>query len=139
MNKPIIASDWICGCAGCHMSLLDMDERILKIVELADLRSTPITDLKEPDESGVDVGILEGGIPAAGVGGAIPKAGLNDPAPGRIARRHEPAFLHTRSLLTTVRRGKVRSRSSDFTSITGGYPGWTENPGLRRSAAKCRI
>jgi len=62
MNKPKIASDWICGCAGCHMSLLDMDERILQIVELADLRSTPITDLKEPDESGVDVGILEGGV-----------------------------------------------------------------------------
>jgi NAD-reducing hydrogenase small subunit len=62
MNKPKIASDWICGCAGCHMSLLDMDERILKLVELADLRSTPITDLKEPDESGVDVGVLEGGI-----------------------------------------------------------------------------
>ena len=52
----------MCGCAGCHMSLLDMDERILKIVELANLRSTPITDLKEPDESGVDVGVLEGGI-----------------------------------------------------------------------------
>ena len=44
------------------MSLLDMDERILQVLELADLRSTPITDLKEPDESGVDVGILEGGI-----------------------------------------------------------------------------
>ena len=44
------------------MSLLDMDERILKIVELANLRSTPITDLKEPAESGVDVGVLEGGI-----------------------------------------------------------------------------
>lgn len=62
MKKPKIASDWMCGCAGCHMSLLDMDERILKIVELADLRATPITDLKEPDEDGVDVGILEGGI-----------------------------------------------------------------------------
>ncbi len=62
MNKPKIASDWMCGCAGCHMSLLDMDERILKIVELVNLRSTPITDLKEPDESGVDVGVLEGGI-----------------------------------------------------------------------------
>ena len=62
MNKPKIASDWMCGCAGCHMSLLDMDERILQIVELADLRATPITDLKEPDESGVDVGVLEGGI-----------------------------------------------------------------------------
>ena len=44
------------------MSLLDMDERILKIVELADLRATPITDLKELDEGGVDVGVLEGGI-----------------------------------------------------------------------------
>jgi NAD-reducing hydrogenase small subunit len=44
------------------MSLLDMDERILQVVELAELRATPITDLKEPDESGVDVGILEGGI-----------------------------------------------------------------------------
>ena len=62
MAKPKIASDWMCGCAGCHMSLLDMDERILKVVELADLRSTPITDMKEPDESGVDVGVLEGGI-----------------------------------------------------------------------------
>jgi NAD-reducing hydrogenase small subunit len=62
MAKPKVSSDWICGCAGCHMSLLDMDERIIKIMELVDLRATPITDLKEPDESGVDVGILEGGI-----------------------------------------------------------------------------
>jgi NAD-reducing hydrogenase small subunit len=44
------------------MSLLDIDERIVKIIELADLRATPITDLKEPDVAGVDVGILEGGI-----------------------------------------------------------------------------
>jgi NAD-reducing hydrogenase small subunit len=62
MTKPKISSDWLCGCAGCHMSLLDIDERIITVVELADLRATPITDLKQPDESGVDVGILEGGI-----------------------------------------------------------------------------
>ncbi len=62
MGKPKIASDWLCGCAGCHMSLLDMDERLAHIVELADLRATPITDLKEPDEAGVDVGVLEGGV-----------------------------------------------------------------------------
>jgi NAD-reducing hydrogenase small subunit len=62
MAKPKIASDWMAGCAGCHMSLLDIDERIIKVSELVDIRSTPITDLKEPDESGVDVGILEGGI-----------------------------------------------------------------------------
>ena len=62
MSKPKVASDWLAGCAGCHMSLLDIDERILQVIELADLRATPITDLKHPDEDGVDVGILEGGI-----------------------------------------------------------------------------
>ncbi len=62
MAKPKVASDWLCGCAGCHMSLLDIDERIALVAELVDLRSTPITDLKEPDASGVDVGILEGGV-----------------------------------------------------------------------------
>ncbi|MEL7590363.1 MAG: NADP oxidoreductase [Anaerolineaceae bacterium] len=62
MAKPKVASDWMAGCSGCHMSLLDMDERIAKIAELAELRATPITDLKEPDVSGVDVGVLEGGI-----------------------------------------------------------------------------
>lgn len=62
MTKPKISSDWMAGCAGCHMSLLDIDERLLLIAELADIRATPITDLKEPDESGVEVGILEGGI-----------------------------------------------------------------------------
>ncbi|HEX7433229.1 MAG TPA: NADP oxidoreductase [Anaerolineaceae bacterium] len=62
MTKPKISSDWLAGCAGCHMSLLDIDERIIQITELADLRSTPITDFKTPDEGGVDVGILEGGV-----------------------------------------------------------------------------
>lgn len=62
MAKPKISSDWLAGCAGCHMSLLDMDERIIKVAEIAELRATPITDMKQPDASGVDVGILEGGI-----------------------------------------------------------------------------
>lgn len=62
MAKPKVASDWMAGCAGCHMSLLDIDERILQIVDAVDIRATPITDLKEPDEEGVDVGILEGAV-----------------------------------------------------------------------------
>jgi NAD-reducing hydrogenase small subunit len=62
MGKPKVSSDWLAGCAGCHMSLLDMDERLVQIAELVEIRATPVTDLKEPDESGVDVGILEGGI-----------------------------------------------------------------------------
>lgn len=62
MSKPKVSSDWLAACAGCHMSLLDMDERILEVLELAELRATPITDLKEPDEEGVDVGILTGAV-----------------------------------------------------------------------------
>ena len=59
-NKPTVASDWLAGCAGCHMSLLDIDERIVTLLEQVSLHATPITDLKHPPESGVDVGILEG-------------------------------------------------------------------------------
>lgn len=61
-KKPTISSDWLAACAGCHMSLLDIDERILDVIELVDLRATPITDLKEPDETGVTVGILSGAV-----------------------------------------------------------------------------
>ena len=33
MAKPKVASDWMAGCSGCHMSLLDMDERIATVIE----------------------------------------------------------------------------------------------------------
>lgn len=62
MPKPKISSDWMAACAGCHMSLLDIDERIIQVAELVDIRSTPITDLKEPDADGVTVGILTGAV-----------------------------------------------------------------------------
>ncbi len=61
-DKVTVASDWLAGCAGCHMSLLDMDERLVELLAHAELTSTPITDLKHPPESGVDVGILEGAV-----------------------------------------------------------------------------
>jgi NAD-reducing hydrogenase small subunit len=44
------------------MSLLDIDERLLTVVEKATLTSTPITDLKHPAKEGVTVGILEGAV-----------------------------------------------------------------------------
>lgn len=61
-QKPKVASDWLAACAGCHMSFLDIDERIIPLTELVDLRATPITDLKVPDIEGVTVGILSGAI-----------------------------------------------------------------------------
>jgi NAD-reducing hydrogenase small subunit len=44
------------------MSLLDIDERILPLLELVEFTSSPVTDLKHPPKEGVTVGILEGAI-----------------------------------------------------------------------------
>lgn len=60
MAKPKIATTSLCGCFGCHMSLLDIDERILALAELVDFDRSPINDLK--DFSGqCAVGLIEGG------------------------------------------------------------------------------
>ena len=62
MPKITIASTWCEGCSGCHMSLLDMDERLLELINKGlVLTATPITDLKIPP-MGTDIGIIEGAV-----------------------------------------------------------------------------
>ena len=46
MKKPIIATASLAGCFGCHMSFLDIDERILDLVELVHWGKSPINDIK---------------------------------------------------------------------------------------------
>jgi len=60
MKKKKIATVWLGGCSGCHMSLLDMDERILEVVKIADIVKSPIVDGKEWQE--VDIALVEGSI-----------------------------------------------------------------------------
>jgi NAD-reducing hydrogenase small subunit len=62
MAKITVASDWMEACAGCHMSLLDIDGRILELLKHVDFHATPITDFKHPPEEGVTVGILTGAV-----------------------------------------------------------------------------
>ncbi len=61
MSKARIATVWLDGCSGCHMSFLDMDERLLDIAAQADLVYSPLVDTKEfpPD---VDVTLVEGAV-----------------------------------------------------------------------------
>ncbi|HET9667264.1 MAG TPA: hypothetical protein VFP09_10925 [Desertimonas sp.] len=61
MTKPRLATVWLDGCSGCHMSLLDMDERLLEIGERADLVYSPLVDAKE-FPAGVDVALVEGAV-----------------------------------------------------------------------------
>ena len=62
MIKPRIATVWLEGCSGCHMSFLDLDEALLEILSKVELTDTPITDFKNFDFQEVDVGIIEGAI-----------------------------------------------------------------------------
>lgn len=58
--KPRVATVWLSGCSGCHMSFLDLDERLFDLVKAVDIVSSPIVDVKEIPE--VDVGIVEGAV-----------------------------------------------------------------------------
>jgi len=61
MSKLKVATVWLDGCSGCHMSFLDMDERLLELAELVDVVYSPIVDAKEfPDE--VDITLVEGAV-----------------------------------------------------------------------------
>ena len=61
MSKATIATVWLDGCSGCHMSFLDIDERLLAVAELADLVYSPLVDAKEFPEM-VDVTLIEGAV-----------------------------------------------------------------------------
>ena len=61
MAKPKVATVWLEACAGCHMSFLDLDEDLLKILPLIELTISPLTDFKDYDFQEVDLGIIEGG------------------------------------------------------------------------------
>lgn len=117
MAKPKVSTDWLAGCAGCHMSLLDIDERIVAVADLVDIRATPITDLKEPDESGVDVGILEGSV----------NNSANEEVAHRMRKRSKclvafgdcavfggvPSMRNFFDLQDTLRRAYVETESTD--------------------------
>jgi [NiFe] hydrogenase diaphorase moiety small subunit len=60
MNKKIIATVSLAGCFGCHMSMLDIDEELLDIVELVSFDKSPLTDIKT-FTSRCHLGIIEGG------------------------------------------------------------------------------
>ncbi len=61
MEKVKFATVWLDGCSGCHMSFLDLDERLLAIAPLIDLVYSPLVDNKEFPEM-VDVTMVEGSV-----------------------------------------------------------------------------
>ena len=61
MNKLRLATVWLGGCSGCHMSFLDLDEWLFELAHCVDLVYSPLADVKEyPDR--VDVALVEGAV-----------------------------------------------------------------------------
>jgi NAD-reducing hydrogenase small subunit len=61
MSKARLATVWLDGCSGCHMSFLDIDERMLALAERVDLVYSPLVDAKIfPEE--VDITLVEGAV-----------------------------------------------------------------------------
>ena len=61
MSKIKLATVWLDGCSGCHMSLLDIDEGIIQVAQKANLVYGPLVDAQEFPE-GVDVTLVEGAV-----------------------------------------------------------------------------
>ncbi len=59
-RKLKVATTSLAGCFGCHMSFLDIDERLFDLLELVEFDRSPLTDVKHVGEC--DVGIVEGGL-----------------------------------------------------------------------------
>jgi NAD-reducing hydrogenase small subunit len=59
--KVRVATVWLSGCSGCHMSFLDQDERLVDLAKKITLVYSPIADVKEFPEN-VDVTLIEGAV-----------------------------------------------------------------------------
>ncbi|MBE9044954.1 oxidoreductase [Pleurocapsales cyanobacterium LEGE 10410] len=61
MNKLKLATVWLGGCSGCHMSFLDLDEWLIDLAAKVELVYSPLADIKEYPE-GVDLVLVEGAV-----------------------------------------------------------------------------
>ncbi len=58
--KPRVATAWLQGCSGCHISFLDLHSELVDVLGLIDLKASPIMDIKEMPE--VDIALVEGAV-----------------------------------------------------------------------------
>ncbi|HKZ88416.1 MAG TPA: oxidoreductase [Candidatus Bathyarchaeia archaeon] len=60
-SKAKLATIWLSGCSGCHMSFLDIDEVLIDIAKQVQLVYGPLVDIKTFPEN-VDVTLIEGAV-----------------------------------------------------------------------------
>jgi NAD-reducing hydrogenase small subunit len=99
VSKIKVATIWLDGCSGCHMSFLDLDERLVELSEVVDIVYGPLVDTKEFPE-GVDLTIVEGAV-----------SSRDDWEKIRLIRRHTKVLLSLGDCAVT---GNVPSMRNTF-------------------------
>ena len=61
MDRLRVATVWLGGCSGCHMSFLDLDEFLIELAGKIDIVYSPVIDVKKYPED-VDVCLIEGAV-----------------------------------------------------------------------------
>ncbi len=59
--KIRLATVWLGGCSGCHMSFLDLDEFLIELADAVDLVYSPVVDVKDYPKN-VDLCLIEGAV-----------------------------------------------------------------------------
>lgn len=59
-RKPRLSTVWLGGCSGCHMSFLDLDERLIELAGRVEICASPLTDYKDFPET--DITLVEGAV-----------------------------------------------------------------------------
>lgn len=62
MNKLRLATVWLCGCSGCHMSFLDLDEWLIDLAAQVEVVFSPVGSDVKTYPKNVDVCLVEGGV-----------------------------------------------------------------------------
>ena len=119
MSKARVATLWLDGCSGCHMSLLDMDERLVDVADKVEVVYSPLVDAQEfPDN--VDLTLIEGGI-----------ANKEDMEKVRMIRRKTKLLVSLGDCAVTGNVPAMRNSFSVDAVLQRGYvENATHNPGV---------
>ncbi|WP_366923972.1 F420-nonreducing hydrogenase [Metallumcola ferriviriculae] len=64
MSKKTVATAWLQGCSGCHISILDLHQELVELLGDIEILSSPLVDIKEFPR--VDICLVEGAVGTEG-------------------------------------------------------------------------